>query len=57
MIKLLVLTYLALAFLFAPVRRAPALLLCRLGRALILWRVLHKPWRVAWQRAVREIVP
>ena len=55
--QLILLAWLILSLCCDPLRRAPAVLLCRLGRALSLWRVLHKPWRVAWQRACREIVP
>ena len=53
--NLILLAWLVLALFSLPIRRAPAVWLCRLGRALSLWRVLHKPWRVAWQSACREI--
>jgi hypothetical protein len=53
--QLLLLAWLLLALFSERLRRAPAVWLCRFGRALSLWRVLHKPWRVAWRRACREI--
>ena len=46
--KLILLAWLVLALFSLPIRRAPAVWLCRLGRALSLWRV-------AWQRACQEI--
>lgn len=54
--KLILLAYLLLALFCVLIRRAPAVWISRLGRAVRLWRVLHQPWRVAWRRAVREIV-
>lgn len=55
--KLILLAYLILALFSINLRSAPVLWFCRCSRALRLWRVLHHPWRVAWQRACREITP
>lgn len=46
--QLLLLAWLLLALFSERLRRAPAVWLCRFGRALSLWRV-------AWRRACREI--
>lgn len=35
-------------------RRPIGVALCRISRALTLWRVLGRPWRVAWQQARRR---
>lgn len=53
--KLILLAYLLLALFCVPIRRAPVVWIGRLSRAVLRWRVLHQPWRVAWRRAVREI--
>jgi hypothetical protein len=54
-LKLILLAYLLLALFCVPIRRAPVVWMGRLSRAVLRWRVLHQPWRIAWRRAVREI--
>lgn len=53
--KGILLLYLILALFSSSFRRAPALLWERFWLAFGLWRVLHRPWRVAWRKALREV--
>ncbi|MBN8516617.1 MAG: hypothetical protein J5X22_20930 [Candidatus Accumulibacter sp.] len=53
--KELLLLYLVLALFSERLRRAPAVFVHRLGHAFRRWCVLRQPWRIAWQRACREI--
>jgi hypothetical protein len=51
----ILLAYLLLALFSPALRRAPAVLCARLAHALCLWRILHRPWRVAWHQARRRV--
>lgn len=51
----LLLSVLLLAVLLGPAladaRQRAGIAVCRIATALTFWRVLHRPWRLAWQQA------
>lgn len=53
--KGILLLYLLLALFSTSFRRAPAVLWSRFWLAFGLWRVLRRPWRVAWTMARRRV--
>lgn len=53
--KLILLLYLIVALFSPAFRRAPAVLWARFWLAFGLWRVLRRPWRVAWTNARRRV--